>query len=250
MWTNEAKESFKFLKKKITEAPILSLPDFDKVFEVDYDASHVAIGAVLSQAGRPNAFFREKLNEVRKNYSTYDVEFYAIVEALRHWRHYLVPKEFVLFTDHIALRYLNTQKKLNNRHAKWVSFLQGYTFVLKHKLGRKNQVADALSRSTILLTTMENQVIGFAALKDLYASDNDFLVIVEQLKNPVVGNMDLTQGEYFMQDGYLFKGKQLCIPIGSMRENIIRELHSSGLAGHFGKDKMLSLIKDKYYCQR
>jgi hypothetical protein len=217
------------------------------VFEVDCDASHVGIGVVLSQAGRPIAFFSEKLNEVRKNYSTYDVEFYAIVQALRHWRHYLVSKEFVLFTDHIALKYVNTQNKLNNRHAKWVSFLQGYTFVLKHKSGRHNQVADALSRHTVLLTTMENQVIGFVALKDLYASDNDFWEIVEQLKNPVAGNMDLNQGEYFMQDGYLFKGKQLCIPIGSMRENIIRELHSSGLAGHFGKDKTLALIEDKYY---
>ena len=105
------------------------------MFEVDYDASHVGIGVVLSQAGRPIAFFSEKLNEVRKNYSTYDVEFYAIVQALRHWRHYLVPKEFVLFTDHIALKYVNTQNKLNNRHEKRVSFLQGYTFVLKHKSG-------------------------------------------------------------------------------------------------------------------
>jgi hypothetical protein len=46
---------------------------------------------------------------------------------------------------------------------------------------------------------MDNQVIGFVALKDLYVSD--------KLKNPVVGNMDLNQGEYFMQYGYLFKGK-------------------------------------------
>jgi hypothetical protein len=153
MWRKEAEESFEFLKKKVTEAPILALPNFYKVFEVDCDASHVGIGAVLSQAGRPIAFFSEKLNEVRKNYSTYDVEFYAIVQALRHWRHYLVPKEFVLFTDHIALRYVNTQKKLDNRHAKWVFFLQGYTFVLKHKSGRHNQVADALSQCTALLTT-------------------------------------------------------------------------------------------------
>jgi hypothetical protein len=153
MWRKEAEESFEFLKKKVTEAPILALPNFYKVFEVDCDASHAGIGAVLSQAGRPIAFFSEKLNEVRKNYSTYDVEFYAIVQALRHWRHYLVPKEFVLFTDHIALRYVNTQKKLDNRHAKWVFFLQGYTFVLKHKSGRHNQVADALSQCTALLTT-------------------------------------------------------------------------------------------------
>ena len=127
-WTNEAEESFKFLKKKVTEALILALAYFNKVFEVDYDASHVGIGDVLSQVGKPIAFFSKKLNDVRKKYSTYDVEFHAIAQALGHWRHYLVPKEFVLFTDPIALKYVNTQNKLNNRHAKWVSFLQGYTF--------------------------------------------------------------------------------------------------------------------------
>ena len=158
-----------------------------------------------------------------------------------------MPKEFVLFTDHIALKYVNTQKKLNSRHAKWVSFLQGYTFVLKHKSGKQNQVADALSRRVILLTTMENQVIGFDALKDIYLADKDFQEILVQLKNLVARNMDIIQGKYFIQDGYLFKGKQLCIRIGSMREKIIREIHSSGLVGHFGKDKTLSLIKDKYY---
>ena len=94
---------------------------------------------------------------------------------------------------------------------------------------------------------MENQVNGFVVLNDVYALDNDILEIVEQLRNPVVGNIDLIQGEYFMQDGYLFKGKKLWIPSGYMRENIIREFHSSGLEGHFGKDKTLALIKDKYY---
>ena len=62
----------------------------------------------------------------------------------------------------------------------------------------------------------------FATLKDLYTFDNDFWEIVEQLKNPVAGNMDLIHSAYFMQDDYLFKGKQLCIPIGSMRENFIK----------------------------
>jgi hypothetical protein len=53
---------------------------------------------------------------------------------------------------------------------------------------------------------------------------------VEHLKNLVVGKMDLTQGKYFMQYGYLLKGKQLCIPISSMKENINIEVHNSGLA--------------------
>jgi hypothetical protein len=135
MWTNEVEASFKFLKKRVTEAPILASLNFDKVFEVDCDASHVGIGAILIQVGRPIAFFSEKLNEVRKNYYTFDVEFYAIVQALQHWRHYLVSKEFVLFIYHIKLQYVSTQNKLNSRHAKWISFLQGYAFVLKHKSG-------------------------------------------------------------------------------------------------------------------
>ena len=85
-----------------------------------------------------------------------------------------MSKEFMLFTDRIALKYVNTQKKLNNIHEKWVSFLQGYTFIMKHKSRQTNQVVVALSQCTILLKTMENKVIGFAALKDLYAFDNDF----------------------------------------------------------------------------
>jgi hypothetical protein len=105
-WIEEAEKSFNLLKRKITEQPILVLPDFQKTFQVKCDASGFAIGAVLSQDDRLIAYFSEKLNEAKVKYSTYDKEFYAIVQALKKWRHYLIPKEFVLYSDNHALQFV------------------------------------------------------------------------------------------------------------------------------------------------
>lgn len=59
-----------------------------------------------AQPGRSSSLLlNEKLNDARQRYSNYDLEFYVIIQSLQYWRHYLLPREFVLYPDHQALCY-------------------------------------------------------------------------------------------------------------------------------------------------
>ena len=173
-WTEEAEKSFKLLKEKITGQLVMVLPDFSKTFQVRCDASGFAIGAILSQDNKPIAYFSEKLNETKMKYSTYDKEFYAIIQALKKWRHYLIPKEFVLYSDNHALQFVTQQEKLNQRHVKWVEYMKNLTFEIKHILGTANKVVDALSKKCLLLQELKVKMLGFDDLKEMYVDDPDF----------------------------------------------------------------------------
>jgi hypothetical protein len=242
----EAEKSFNLLKKKITEQPILVLPDFIKTFQVRCDASGFEIGVVLSQDDRMITYFSEKLNEAKIKHSTYDKEFYAVIQALKKWRHYLVRKEFVLYNDNYTLQFVTQQEKLNQKHAKWVEYIQNFTFVIKHISGTTNKVVDALSRKCLLMQEFRVKTLGFDNLKEMYRDDPYFKEAYEAFENPILRDR-IQWTEYMIQDGLLFRGNQLCISKCSMRENLLKEKHSGGLAGHFGHDKKFSKLNDSYY---
>jgi hypothetical protein len=164
-------KAFEELKKNLTTTPLLALPDFGKTFEIECDASGVGIGGVLMQEGRPIAYFSEKLSGPTLNYSVYDKELYALVRSLETWQHYLLPKEFIIHSDHESLKHLKGQLKLNKRHAKWSEFMDSFPYIVKYKKGKENAVADALSRRHALLSQLDGKIFGMESIKDLYATD-------------------------------------------------------------------------------
>ncbi|RDY03501.1 Retrovirus-related Pol polyprotein, partial [Mucuna pruriens] len=131
---------------KLTNALVLCLPNFDKAFEIECDASNVGIGAVLMQESKSIAYFSEKLSGTVLNYSTNDKELYALVMTLQSWRYYLWPREFIIHFDHQSLKFLKSQGKLQKRHATWPKFIEMFPYVIKYKKGKGNIMANALSR--------------------------------------------------------------------------------------------------------
>ncbi|KAK1602023.1 hypothetical protein QYE76_027128 [Lolium multiflorum] len=245
VWGKAQQKAFDELKKRLTEAPLLALPDFAKTFEIECDASGLGIGGVLMQNGKPVAYYSEKLDGARLNYPIYDKELYALVRVLEVWQHYLWPKEFVIHSDHESLKYLKSQHNLNKRHAKWVEFIESFPYVIKYKKGKENVVADALSRKiTLLLTRLEFHILGLEEIKELYPSDSFFGPIFEKC------SIDRGFDDFYLHDGYLFKANKVCIPESSLRKLLLQESHGGGLMGHFGRDKTLSMLSTHYYWPR
>ena len=113
------------MKETISTTPVLALLDLQRPFEIQTDASDYAMGAVLTQHGKPISYHSETFNSAVVNYPTYDKELYALVQSVKKWKHYLMGKETVIHTDHQPLQYLHSKTKLQqSRHHRWMGFLQ------------------------------------------------------------------------------------------------------------------------------
>ena len=150
-WTPECETALKTVQAALSNQPILILPDLNKKYTVQTDASNLGIAGVLLQEQgdklHPVAYVSRKLLDRETRYSTIEKECLAIIWTLKKLDRYLWGQRFLLQTDHKPLTFLNSAMFKNNRILGWSLALQGYSFEVKEIAGRDNILADMLSRS-------------------------------------------------------------------------------------------------------
>jgi hypothetical protein len=125
-WTPAVDAVFNDLKRALTTAPVLQLPDFNKPFTVNYDTSNTGFGVVLHQGGGPIVFFSRAMSPHHSKLAAYERELIGLVKAVRHWRPYIWTHPFTIRTDHYSLKYLLDQHLSTIPQDSWVSKLFGY----------------------------------------------------------------------------------------------------------------------------
>ncbi|KAL0388132.1 UNVERIFIED_CONTAM: Retrovirus-related Pol polyprotein from transposon.6 [Sesamum radiatum] len=173
-WTVACEDAFKLLKQAISSQPVLKLPQFDRPFEVQVDASDRALGGVLVQDKHPVAFESRKLK--MQSYGT----------------------KFTVVTDNVANTYFKTQRKLSPKQARWQEFLGEFDFEWVHRPGKHNDVADALSRKLVeeyvaALTVVESDFLD--QIRESSKTDVGYLKLVEQVKSGLIR-------KYWLDSGY------------------------------------------------
>lgn len=149
-WSEDCEVAFSILRRKLMETPILAYPDYQKSFILDTDASDVGVGAVLSQVHngeeRVVGYFSKMLKTEELKYCVTRKEMLAVIKATKHFRNYLLGKEFLIRTDHASLTWLLRSKVSQGQAGRWLESMSEYIYNIVHRKGLKHSNADGLSR--------------------------------------------------------------------------------------------------------
>ena len=150
VWTAECAESFRKIKEALTTAPILAFPTENDHFILDCDASLTAQGAVLSQVQNGEekviGYFSKCFTRTERKYCVTRRELLAVVNAMKHFHHYVYGRKITIRSDHSSLKWLLSFKNVEGQLARWLTFLSAYDFEIIHRAGRLHSNADILSR--------------------------------------------------------------------------------------------------------
>ena len=153
IWEDEHQKAFDVIKKAIHNIKALRLPDINKTFYVETDASNHSLGAVLLQKDendvlQPVEWLSKSFDQSQTNWSIGEKECYAAIYAIERWERYLKPNRFILYTDHKNLALLFNFARIfkGNKLWRWALRLQEYSFTVTARPGTAHIVSDYLSR--------------------------------------------------------------------------------------------------------
>jgi hypothetical protein len=274
-WGKEEKEAFNQLKSAMSNTPVLIHPDVDKAFTVTTDASGYAVGAMLSQdqgnGQQPVAFFSHKMSNAERRYPVHEQELLAILLALKEWRCYLHGSShpITVVTDHMSLKYINSQPHLSNRQARWVEYLQQFDLTISYREGKDNVVADALSRrgdfkkeaeiedakeKSDVAPNIPRIKYQISAISHIEDGDPIFIAeLVDATKNDEALRHLLEDpfkyGYSVTEDGFL-KNQQGLVVVPNNREvrtKILQEIHDTPTGGHRGIEKTVNKLSKLFW---
>lgn len=242
VWDRQADTAFQKLKLAITFALVLALPDFQKPFVLETDASGNGVGAVLHQDGHPIAFFSKKLVPRNQKKSAYFREMLAISEAIAKFRHYLLGHKFIIRTDQKSLRNLMEQTLQTPEQQQWLHKFLGYDFIVEYKPGKENIAADALSRM-MALTWSEPRFTIIQEIKTALQENPHLLDIMSKCSTSTQSHQ-----HYTVKEGLLFWKNRIVIPTPSdLVKKVLQEYHNSPIGGHAGITRTAARIKVQFY---
>ncbi|KAD5508936.1 hypothetical protein E3N88_16639 [Mikania micrantha] len=245
-WNDDAWSAFNALKTALTTAPVLHLPDFDKEFVVECDASSDGVGAILSQAEHPIAYFSKGFTPTTRFKSAYDRELLALVLAVQKWNHYLFGRHFLIRTDHYTLKFLLEQRVTTTEQQRLLLKLMPYDFSILHRAGKENRGADALSRRPMCATLLTLTVpfcVDVGDIREGLQTDPFTLDLLNKLQNS-----STTLPDFSLADGFLFYRKRLVIPdVPGLRMKLLQEAHDTPIGGHGGFLKTLKRLSSQYF---
>ncbi|CAA7042311.1 unnamed protein product [Microthlaspi erraticum] len=270
IWSEACAKSFENLKDHLTQTPVLVLPKPGLPYVVYTDASGTGLGCVLMQEEKVIAYASRQLRPNEVNYPTHDLEFAAVVFALKIWRSYLYGERVQIFTDHKSLKYIFTQGELNLRQRRWTELLADYDLDILYHPGKANQVADALTRgkadvsegkevqelvatlATLRLCsiTMDGESVRLEALDQadllwrIYEAKQKDVTLRKLLDKEVSGYRIAANGTYLFRD-------RVSVPYNKdLKDEILRQAHTSTFSIHPGNTKMYRDLKRYYHWDR
>jgi hypothetical protein len=243
-WTAEAGQAFVALKRAMSEAPVLSLPNFEDKFILETDASGVGMGAVLIQNGHPICYFSKQFCPRMLQASTYVRELCAITTAVKKWRTYLLGSTFTIYTNQRSLRELMTHIIQTPEQQFYLAKLLGYSYEIVYKPGPHNRVADALSRVHCLVITVPH-LDFLTTFKQQLVQDTEFQQFLAKVQSQPDDYTDFAS-----LDGLLFfKGKLFIPPNSPLKHALLEEFHSSTIGGHSGIHRTFGRLQENVYWQ-